>query len=356
MNCIAFTSCRPATPPPSKSPVTPPPSTSPTPRPSNEPTAEVVTNSPVTDAPVEVFTMRPTPRAVTDRPTLEQDEEDWTLEASITEEPQQQMPITAEPTGKPTPNPTRHPTDKPSPPPQIALPPSKSGVIPAPSHELIAMVGSILVAAASDISDNILVKIDAITQEKSPTQFYQYGGFINALGVISKGDMGKSYFYLGPNDNLDYGPEIGLANVALFLAQAVIETVQFDVCDDISWEKDVFGLYPLSNSCGQGRFAGLSSVSYEESNPCSASEAFMACEVDADMRAVAETKAIFVGAPPPLECYPTTATEMFTGAWDPSLSCEKDGCSSYEGQTMGNIDLESIPTSNSVSAAIYVLH
>ena len=53
--------------------------------------------------------------------------------------------------------------------------------------------------------------------------------------------MGKSYFYLGPNDNTDRGPDIGLANVALFLAQAVVETIQFDVCDDITLRREPEG-------------------------------------------------------------------------------------------------------------------
>ena len=95
--------------------------------------------------------------------------------------------------------------------------------------------------------------------------------------------------------------------------------------------------------------------SYEDSNSCPDNEAFMACPADAGMTAVAETHGIFAGAPPPLECFPkmTNAVESSaTGAWDPTLSCEEYGCSSYEGQTRGNIDPESVPTKNSVSAAL----
>jgi len=353
MSCIAYTACRPATPPPTRKPTTRKPTPSPSSHPTPIPTDFVkpTTNSPVTEAPTNkpiqmFFTMRPTTLPPTKKPT-----EDYEAEVVYTEP--KPAPMTLEPSGKPSPKPlTLQPSGKPSPkpptknptnPPQIALPPSTTS-IEVPSQELIATVGSILVAAEYGISNDVLVSIDVMTKEESPTQLYQYSGLINALGVISKGDMGSSYFYLGPNDNID-GVSYGLANVALFIAQAAVETVQFGVCDEISWEKDVFGNYPISNSCGQGRFAGASMVSYEDSNQCAENEAFMACEADVDMTAVAETRAIFAGAPPPLECFPSTTNERFTGAWNPSLGCSD--CSSYGGQTMGNIDPLSIPTANS---------
>lgn len=78
----------------------------------------------------------------------------------------------------------------------------------------------------------------------------------------------------------------------------------------------------------------------------------MACPIDRSMRAVAETHGIFVGAPPPLECFPSTTTEQFTGAWDPSLSCIEDGCNAYDGQRLGNVDPRSIPSANAVSALL----
>ncbi|KAL7535511.1 hypothetical protein ACHAXR_006535, partial [Thalassiosira sp. AJA248-18] len=386
MVCFSFTACRPATPKPTRKPTTPKPTNTPSPPPTPLPTVPA-TKAPTSKPTWELFTMRPTTQHPTGNPseyyaaeiedTAEVIQPDSKPEPIVTVQPSPKpaplpeltvtvltvqpspMPAplpepivtlqpspktsTLEPSGKPSPEPTRNPTQKPTNPPLSALPPSSAN-IPAPSHDLMATVGSILVSAESGISNDVLLRLDMMTSEKSPTQLYQYGGFINALGTISKGDMGSSYFYLGPNVN---GAEYGLANVALFLAQAAVETVQFDVCDDISWEKDVFGLYPLANSCGQGRFVGTSKVLYEDSNHCADDEAFMACPVDAEMTAVAESHGIFVGAPPPLECFPSTLTQRFTGGWDPSLSCPNDGCSSYEGQTMGNIDPLSIPSANS---------
>ena len=203
---------------------------------------------------------------------------------------------------------------------------------------MIASVGSVLAAAESGINNDILVQIDIVTKEQIPTKLYHYDGFMNALGVISKGDIGSTYFYLGPNGG---GPAYGLINVALFLAQAVVESV--------------FERYPLSNACGQGGRLIEGSAPYEDSNPCSDDEAFMACGVDAEMSAAAETHGIFEGAPPPLECFPST-TQSTTGAWDPSLSCVESGCTSYIGQSMGNVDPLSIPAKNTVSSDCCTLH
>ena len=354
MKCIAFTSCRPATPPPTSTPT----STSPSFPPSHPPPTPIprITFSPVTETPVQLvkLTLPPTESltesynteevfTTTSEPTGKPTE-DYNEETIYTEQPKAE-PVTSQPTNPTPPQLPPSPT-LPTSPPQVALPSSKVASIPAPSQELIAAIGSILVSASSGISNDVLVKIDLMTMQASPSKMYQYSGFINALGVISKGDMGSSFFYLGDNPN---EPNYGLANVALFLSQAAIESVQWDVCDDISWEKDVFGRYPLANSCGQGRFIGQSMVSYEESNQCAEDEAFMACDVDLDMSAVATTHGIFAGAPPPLECHPSTTTEKFTGAWDPTLSCVEDGCNDYYGQTIGGVDPQSVPTANSVS-------
>lgn len=350
MSCIAFTPCRPKTPPPTNMPVTPEPSLPPV---SSPPTITPrITPSPVTEAPspkpVEL-TLPPITSPPTDNTedvyTTASNPTDKPFEAVYirTEQPKPPPPVTLlqqtnKPTSKPTPIPTKMPTN----PPLSALPPS-SAAMPVPSHETLAAIGSILAASSSGISNDVLYKINSMTKEQSPSQMYDYNGFINALGVVSKGSMGSSYFYLGYNPDQ---PDYGLANIALFLAQAAVESVQYDVCDDISWEKTVFGTYPIANSCGQGKHAGMSTTSYEDSNLCSEDETFMSCEVDPQMTAVANTHGIFSGAPPPLECYPST-TIQYTGAWNPALSCIENGCSSYPGQTMGSIDPDSMPTANS---------
>lgn len=42
----------------------------------------------------------------------------------------------------------------------------------------------------------------------------------------------------------------GLVNLALFLANAMAESISNDSCDEVSWENDR-GQYAISNSCGQ---------------------------------------------------------------------------------------------------------
>ena len=67
----------------------------------------------------------------------------------------------------------------------------------------------------------------------------------------------------------------------------------------------------------------MAAAPYTDSNPCSEEEAFMACAVDVNMKAVAETQGIFTGAPPPLECYPQPSSDddsvCSTGAWDSTI-------------------------------------
>jgi len=218
----------------------------------------------------------------------------------------------------------------------------------APPASLIARIGSILVSAKADINEKVLLSKDSSTGKEIPTQRYLFGGFINALGVVSKGHLGSSYFYLGQSDDPSAAPNVnyGLVNVALLISQAAVESVKFDVCDEVSWEKDIFGRYPLANSCGQGRSSGVSHASYDATNQCTDEESSVACPVDPAMTAFAETMVTWEGAPPPLECFPAT-DDKGTGAWDSTLSCTAEGCSHYDGQVKGSIDPNSIPSSNS---------
>lgn len=242
--------------------------------------------------------------------------------------------------------------------------------VPPPGPELVANVGSVLRASTRDITNDVLLYTDVITGVVSPTKMYQYDGFLNALSIYSKGLMGSSYFYFG--DNTVSSANYGLVNVALFLANAAVETVKYDICDEISWEKDgkvsgmtaahfcydppnksatcplflVFGYYPISNACGQGGFGGLS-VPYTEANKCKEEDAHMACQVDPTMETVAVTVGAWAGSPPPLQCFPKTSAQLETGAWNPLLDCEEDGCGFYDGHVQGNIDPYTTPASNS---------
>mmetsp|Transcript_12609 Transcript_12609/g.25139 ORF Transcript_12609/g.25139 Transcript_12609/m.25139 type:complete len:1258 (+) Transcript_12609:175-3948(+) len=358
MKCIAFTNCRPTQKPTRQPTKKPSPPT--TPQPSLRPTEKLATftsKSPTyvpTYAPTVLESEVPVSSAPSRKPILDVMTNEPTASSLAIDEIVTDEVNTSLPTNRPTPVPTSKPTSRPSFKPtlqvselQTSSPTAKESSLvtldQAPPPSTISTIGRILVAAKIDINEKVLLTQDSTSGKESPTQRYQFDGFINALGVISKGHLGSGYFYLGQSDeNVNYG----LVNVALLISQAVVESIKYDVCDEVSWEKDVFGRYPLANSCGQGRYSGVTHTSYDAANQCTDEESFLACPVDPSMTATAESKVIWAGAPPPLECFPATNDEG-TGAWDSTLSCPAEGCSYYDGQVKGNIDPNSIPSSNS---------
>ena len=64
----------------------------------------------------------------------------------------------------------------------------------------------------------------------------------------------------------------GLVNLAAFIGQSMKEPIQYDACDENSWDL-VDGKYPLSNACGQ------LGQKYQEYH-CSEEEKHMECPVD----------------------------------------------------------------------------
>ena len=76
--------------------------------------------------------------------------------------------------------------------------------------------------------------------------------------MAAEGVAGKK-FYIG-DDDVENGHVYGLVNIAAFLAQSMKETIQYDACDENSWDL-VGGKYPLSNACGQlGQSVSISIV------------------------------------------------------------------------------------------------
>ena len=104
----------------------------------------------------------------------------------------------------------------------------------------------------------------------------------------------------------------------------------------------MFGKYPLSNACGQGRYAGLSLASYQDSNLYTKEEAFMVCPVNSATVDFGSTKGVFDGAPLPLETQPRASMGKFTGTWDSSLF-------DTDTQIMGKNDPLSALSANSMS-------
>jgi len=174
-----------------------------------------------------------------------------------------------------------------------------------------------------------------------PSSVYRYQDMLDGIRVMYNDGVANKYFYMGedtPNGHL-----YGLVNIAAFLAQSMKETIQYNACDENSWDL-VNGMYPVSNACGQ---LGQSYQDYK----CSASEAHMECPVKADMEIKATTNAKWWGAPAPLFCGPKEKYP-FTGFWDHSKECNKpwanppEYCDDYDGQKAGGFD-NSSPVMNS---------
>lgn len=101
--------------------------------------------------------------------------------------------------------------------------------------------------------------------------------------------------------------QAGLVNLAAFLANAMVETIQSDSCDELNWQQ-VAGRHAIANSCGQeGR-------SYQDEG-CQENENDYTCDVDPTMEITAVTSGNQVRAPPPFKCEPGNEN---AGYWDSS--------------------------------------
>jgi len=175
-----------------------------------------------------------------------------------------------------------------------------------------------------------------------PSTVYKYTDFRDSLHVMATDGVANKRFYIG-DENVTNGHVYGLVNIAAFLAQSMKETIQYDACDENSWDL-VGGKYPLSNACGQ---LGQSYQDYH----CSEEEKHMECPVDPNMSIVGVTHAKWYGAPPPMFCGPKTDEQPFTGFWNYNYECNKgwanppETCDVYEDQKAGKFD-NSAPYAN----------
>jgi len=248
--------------------------------------------------------------------------------------------VTKQPSNEPTNEPTKTPTSAPINPAPSTLFPSGSPISRPPTSTAALAVESVLEAHKDGIDNNILVYQNPSMQWE-PSSVYRYQDMLDGIRVMYNDGVANKYFYMGedtPNGHL-----YGIVNIAAFLAQSMKETIQYNACDENSWDL-VNGMYPVSNACGQ---LGQSYQDYK----CSASEAHMECPVKTDMEITATTNAKWWGAPAPLYCGPKEKYP-FTGFWDHSKECNKpwadppEYCDDYDGQQAGGFD-NSSPVMNS---------
>ncbi|EED91216.1 predicted protein [Thalassiosira pseudonana CCMP1335] len=115
-------------------------------------------------------------------------------------------------------------------------------------------------------------------------------------------------FFLGDDDEASF--IYGLVNLALFLANVMVESIKTDSCDEPNWQH-VSGRYAISNSCGQdGRSYGDEGC--EE----------YSCPVDPLMEITAATSDNQDRAPPPLHCKPGSGDGYYSGYYSSQTAME----------------------------------
>lgn len=133
---------------------------------------------------------------------------------------------------------------------------------------------------------------------------YNFNNFISALRSSALYGLAQNkVFFLYDTSKGSRGFKAGLVNLAIFLANAMVESIVTDSCDEINWQRDASGELLPSNSCGQnGRNYSM--------EVCPEWQSFMTCNVDTQMEMEAEVpitdKAPFLLdlIQSPFKCYP----------------------------------------------------
>jgi predicted chitinase len=202
-------------------------------------------------------------------------------------------------------------------------------------------IDSVLLADPTNFNTNVLISQQP-DNSWAPSTIYKFQDFVAAVTAMYLDGIGDFQLYLGdPDASDDVRAKQGLVNLALFLAQSMKETIQYDACDENNWSKG----YPLDASCGQ---LGQDYADYD----CE-----MACPRMPNAIISAVTNAKWYGAPGPVFCAPDSVMNAAsgrndgrTGSWNfgapwcpPPLATapgageafERAECQIYEGQKAG---------------------
>ncbi|KAL7476052.1 hypothetical protein ACHAW6_001934 [Cyclotella cf. meneghiniana] len=203
---------------------------------------------------------------------------------------------TVSPTKRPTMSPTENPTDSPSYTPTIS-----------PTASEFAM--PIIRKSQRLIEDYVLISYTS-SGIAYPSIKYTFQNLVTALNRMAIQGFGADFqFFLGNEDKVKY--IYGLVNLGAFLANAMVESIQYDSCDELNWQS-VAGRYAISNSCGQqGR-----SYQNEECGE------LYSCPVDTGMEITAVDSSNAVRAPPPFTCKPGVGEGYYSGYWDTTTGIE----------------------------------
>ncbi|KAL7474087.1 hypothetical protein ACHAW6_000081, partial [Cyclotella cf. meneghiniana] len=135
---------------------------------------------------------------------------------------------------------------------------------------------------------------------------------MNSLNVVVYQLPVSLAFYVGENKEL-VGINYGLVNIAAMLANAMVEGIKIDSCDEWNTD-DIDGenwKFPLSNSCGQFGRTYQAEICQDDVSSM--------CPVDNTMSITAtsspQTHSPVSKGPPPFSCRPTS-NETFAGYYD----------------------------------------
>ena len=207
-------------------------------------------------------------------------------------------PITNSPT---TSKPTTSPSYSPS-----TTPPSAS-----PTQD--RLVRDYIESKKDIIQNRVLVSYNRSSGQAYSSKQYTFDRLTQSLQTFGVDGFGADFqFNLYEGDGDKY--ILGLINLASFLANAMVESIEDDTCDELNWEEagnppliPYDDKFAISNSCGmEGR-------SYQDENCALGTNEFLSCDADKSMQVSAVSRGTQVNAPPPLKCQPGN---NFAGYWD----------------------------------------
>jgi len=145
----------------------------------------------------------------------------------------------------------------------------------------------------NQIEDVLLRSTSPVDGTSHNSYRYRFFDFMKALELMADVGVEDSYFYIGQEDQsstriggammTDF--KSGIFNVALFLTQAIVNSIRDDGCDEHNTQI-VNGRHPVSNSCGQY------GISYQDLVCTEAGDVGKECPLDPSMTFTAATRAL----------------------------------------------------------------
>jgi hypothetical protein len=140
-----------------------------------------------------------------------------------------------------------------------------------------------------------------------PSTIYTYEPFMQSLQTMGVDGFGTDFKFNLWEGGAKY--HYGLVNLAAFLANCMIESIEADTCDEINWQHES-GRHAISNACGQ------ESRSYQDETCDGMSEDIFSCEVVTSVQITASTNSSETSDPPPFQCKPGSGEGYYSGYWD----------------------------------------